>query len=58
MALGDTSFSAWGTERPGKLKGPPPLLNWKTVHEKMAWNIVFLLGGGFALAEGCEVRDP
>ncbi|XP_011358377.1 solute carrier family 13 member 2 [Pteropus vampyrus] len=41
-------------ERPGKLKGPPTLLNWKTVNEKMPWNIVFLLGGGFALAEGCE----
>nr|KAF6458822.1 hypothetical protein HJG63_017673 [Rousettus aegyptiacus] len=42
-------------ERPGKLKGPPTLLNWKTVNEKMPWNIVFLLGGGFALAKGCEV---
>ncbi|XP_039742029.1 solute carrier family 13 member 2 [Pteropus medius] len=41
-------------ERPGKLKGPPTLLNWKTVNEKMPWNIVFLLGGGFALAKGCE----
>ncbi|XP_019502500.1 PREDICTED: solute carrier family 13 member 2 isoform X2 [Hipposideros armiger] len=42
-------------EKPTRLKAPPALLNWKTVNEKMPWNIVFLLGGGFALAEGSEV---
>ncbi|XP_004450007.1 solute carrier family 13 member 2 isoform X2 [Dasypus novemcinctus] len=42
-------------ENPGTLKAPPALLNWKTVNEKMPWNIVFLLGGGFALAKGSEV---
>uniref|UniRef100_A0A8C0KCY0 Solute carrier family 13 member 2 n=1 Tax=Canis lupus dingo TaxID=286419 RepID=A0A8C0KCY0_CANLU len=36
------------------LKAPPALLNWKTVNEKMPWNIVLLLGGGFALAKGSE----
>ncbi|XP_036124932.1 solute carrier family 13 member 2 [Molossus molossus] len=41
-------------ENPGKLQAPPALLNWKTVNEKMPWNIVFLLGGGFALAKGSE----
>ncbi|XP_004385434.1 solute carrier family 13 member 2 [Trichechus manatus latirostris] len=41
-------------ENPGKLKAPPALLNWKTVNEKMPWNVVFLLGGGFALAKGSE----
>ncbi|XP_055982843.1 solute carrier family 13 member 2 isoform X2 [Sorex fumeus] len=40
--------------KPGKLRGPSALLNWKTVNEKMPWNIVFLLGGGFALAKGSE----
>ncbi|XP_051891422.1 solute carrier family 13 member 2-like [Pristis pectinata] len=35
--------------------GPaPPLLNWKVVQQKMAWNVVLLLGGGFALAKGSE----
>ncbi|XP_062328578.1 solute carrier family 13 member 2-like isoform X2 [Osmerus eperlanus] len=35
--------------------GPPPaLLNWDVVHEKMPWNIILLLGGGFALARGSE----
>ncbi|XP_017687958.1 PREDICTED: solute carrier family 13 member 2-like [Lepidothrix coronata] len=38
-----------------KFQAPPPLLNWKVVHEKMPWNIVLLLGGGFALAKGSEV---
>ncbi|POI28253.1 hypothetical protein CIB84_007997, partial [Bambusicola thoracicus] len=37
-----------------KIRAPPALLNWKVVHEKMPWNIVFLLGGGFALAKGSE----
>lgn len=39
-----------------KLKGTPTLLNWKVVHDRMPWNIVLLLGGGFALAKGSEVR--
>ncbi|XP_011358077.1 solute carrier family 13 member 5 isoform X4 [Pteropus vampyrus] len=34
---------------------PPTLLNWKVTQEKVPWGIVLLLGGGFALAKGCEV---
>ncbi|NXU26604.1 S13A2 protein, partial [Thalassarche chlororhynchos] len=37
-----------------KIQAPPALLDWKVVHQKMPWNIVFLLGGGFALAKGSE----
>uniref|UniRef100_A0A8C5XCC3 Solute carrier family 13 member 5 n=1 Tax=Microcebus murinus TaxID=30608 RepID=A0A8C5XCC3_MICMU len=33
---------------------PPALLNWKVTQEKMPWGIVLLLGGGFAVAKGCE----
>ncbi|KAJ3591324.1 hypothetical protein NHX12_009270 [Muraenolepis orangiensis] len=36
--------------------GPTPaLLTWKVAQKKMPWNIVLLLGGGFALAKGSEV---
>ncbi|XP_072326076.1 Na(+)/citrate cotransporter-like isoform X1 [Scyliorhinus torazame] len=31
------------------------LLNWTTVQHKLPWSVVLLLGGGFALAKGCEV---
>ncbi|XP_006184984.1 solute carrier family 13 member 2 [Camelus ferus] len=40
--------------KPGKLKAPPALLSWNVVKEKMPWNIMILLGGGFALAKGSE----
>ncbi|KAI1896515.1 hypothetical protein AGOR_G00095570 [Albula goreensis] len=33
----------------------PALLTWKVVQNKLPWNIVLLLGGGFALAKGSEV---
>ncbi|NXF12290.1 S13A2 protein, partial [Smithornis capensis] len=52
-----SGFSIRNREETGdksKFQAPPPLLNWKVVHEKMPWNIVFLLGGGFALAKGSE----
>ncbi|XP_050178011.1 LOW QUALITY PROTEIN: solute carrier family 13 member 2 [Myiozetetes cayanensis] len=42
------------TDGKSKFQAPPPLLEWKVVHEKMPWSIVFLLGGGFALAKGSE----
>ncbi|NXN67476.1 S13A2 protein, partial [Himantopus himantopus] len=42
------------TGNKSKIRAPPALLEWKVVHEKMPWNIVFLLGGGFALAKGSE----
>ncbi|TSP68497.1 Solute carrier family 13 member 2 [Bagarius yarrelli] len=42
-------------ERQKKVKAPPALLEWKVVHERMPWNIVLLLGGGYALATGAEV---
>ncbi|XP_029375102.1 solute carrier family 13 member 2-like [Echeneis naucrates] len=37
-----------------KVRAPAALLNWQVVHERMPWNIILLLGGGFALAEASE----
>ncbi|KAM7033204.1 solute carrier family 13 member 2 isoform 2-T2 [Acridotheres tristis] len=49
-----SGFPNQETEGGGRFRAPPPLLSWKAVQEKMPWNIVFLLGGGFALAKGSE----
>ncbi|KAG9485940.1 hypothetical protein GDO78_008826 [Eleutherodactylus coqui] len=38
----------------GKFRRPRALLDWTIVNQKMPWNIVILLGGGFALAKGSE----
>ncbi|XP_066295627.1 Na(+)/citrate cotransporter-like isoform X5 [Branchiostoma lanceolatum] len=35
-------------------KPAPPILDWATVHQKMPWSVVILLGGGFALADGVK----
>ncbi|XP_071361973.1 solute carrier family 13 member 2-like [Trachinotus anak] len=49
------TFGSYGYNDEGKLvKAPPTLLNWQVVHERMPWNIILLLGGGFALAAGSE----
>lgn len=34
-----------------------PLLTWKFVNDKMAWGVLLLMGGGFALADGCSVSN-
>ncbi|XP_035864667.1 solute carrier family 13 member 5-like [Sander lucioperca] len=40
---------------PPVCRGPAPaLLTWQVTQQKMPWNIVLLLGGGFALAKGSE----
>uniref|UniRef100_A0A6I8PHQ7 Solute carrier family 13 member 3 n=1 Tax=Ornithorhynchus anatinus TaxID=9258 RepID=A0A6I8PHQ7_ORNAN len=31
-----------------------PLLTWRKAQESVPWNIILLLGGGFAMAKGCE----
>lgn len=46
------SFSKDEEKRPKKRS--EALLTWKIVQQKMHWGFVFLLGGGFALAEGSK----
>ncbi|KAG9339212.1 hypothetical protein JZ751_023906 [Albula glossodonta] len=31
-----------------------PLISWKKAQASVPWNIILLLGGGFAMAKGCE----
>uniref|UniRef100_A0AAQ6IEL1 Solute carrier family 13 member 2 n=1 Tax=Anabas testudineus TaxID=64144 RepID=A0AAQ6IEL1_ANATE len=48
-------FGGYGQTEEGKVKNAlPTLLNWRVVNERMPWNIIILLGGGFALAAGSE----
>lgn len=48
-------FGSYGYDDEGKMvKAPKTLLNWQVVHERLPWNIVLLLGGGYALAAGSE----
>ncbi|XP_076805133.1 solute carrier family 13 member 2-like isoform X2 [Clavelina lepadiformis] len=35
-------------------KPSSPLLKWKTAQARLAWDVVLLLGAGFALARACE----
>ncbi|XP_015836203.1 protein I'm not dead yet isoform X1 [Tribolium castaneum] len=32
----------------------PPLITWKVIQHKLPWGLIFLLGGGFALAEASK----
>lgn len=45
-------FSKDASKRPKAAS--PPLITWKAVQQKMPWGLIFLLGGGFALAEGSK----
>ncbi|CAG2170628.1 unnamed protein product, partial [Oppiella nova] len=40
---------------PTNLRQSAPLLDWKTTQDSVAWGIILLIGGGFAMAEGAEV---
>uniref|UniRef100_A0A336KDB7 CSON008563 protein n=1 Tax=Culicoides sonorensis TaxID=179676 RepID=A0A336KDB7_CULSO len=44
-------------KNPGKLptEQTPGLITWKFINQKVPWSLIFLLGGGFALAEGGRV---
>ena len=39
---------------PWNLRKTNPILDWKTVQNSVSWGVIILIGGGFALAHGCE----
>ena len=38
-----------------KIERSPKLLSLAVVVKKIPWDVLFLLGGGYAIANGCEV---
>lgn len=34
----------------------PRILDWDSIQKKLPWNVIILLGSGFAIAEAAEVR--
>ncbi|KAK9537029.1 hypothetical protein VZT92_006767 [Zoarces viviparus] len=50
------TYLSWRSDSESQAsRGPAPaLLTWQVTQKKMPWNIVLLLGGGFALAKGSE----
>ena len=38
-----------------RILSSPSILTWREVETKLPWGIIFLLGGGLALAEGFKV---
>ena len=41
------------TSMKNSLKNAPSLIAWRLIETKMCWGVIFLLGGGFALAKVC-----
>lgn len=39
------------TSMKNSLKNAPSLITWRLIETKMCWGVIFLLGGGFALAK-------
>merc|ERR1719341_1428232 len=42
------------TPMKNSLKNAPSLITWRLIETKMCWGVIFLLGGGFALAKAAE----
>lgn len=48
-------FKYCSSDRDVPTQASPGLITWKFIHTKVPWSLIFLLGGGFALAEGGRV---
>ena len=38
-----------------QIQNSPSLITWRLIETKMCWGVIFLLGGGFALANASQV---
>ena len=48
----DQTYDFWPfTPMKNSLKNAPSLITWRLIETKMCWGVIFLLGGGFALAK-------
>ncbi|CAG0890710.1 unnamed protein product [Darwinula stevensoni] len=47
-------ITGWGELIIGDRYRSPALLNWSILHEKIPWGLIFLVGGGFAIAEASK----
>eukprot|EP00093_Oithona_nana_P012600 12600.XXX_550263_555416_1 [CDS] Oithona nana genome sequencing. len=50
-----SSLNFWPFVTASEARTSGSLLSWQAIHQKMPWSLVFLLGGGFALAKACSV---
>jgi di/tricarboxylate transporter len=47
-------FPPFSRMTPGCLQNSPSLITWRLIETKMCWGVIFLLGGGFALASASQ----
>ena len=49
----------WGNRNDGNehevLSPSPSILHWRLIETRLSWGVLFLIGGGFALADGFSV---
>ena len=49
----------WGNRNDGDehevLTTSPSILHWRLIETRLSWGVLFLIGGGFALADGFSV---
>lgn len=50
-----TLFHIGDGEKSTEINTLEPIITWKDFQKTMPWEIVVLVGGGYALAAGCKV---
>lgn len=57
LIIVDQSAIDWQLMRVHCAANGEVLLTWKACEKGSSWELVFLMGGGFALAEACDVMS-